>query len=83
MKLLCASEEIGRTLNHAPTGVDPDRIHHQCKRCQDFADASAIERRADMDDVLCADSIGFLGDTLRRFGPDQDLVLFKCVQTER
>lgn len=48
-------------------------------RGEDLAHAAAIKSRADMRNQLCTNTVGFLGDALRRFGSDQGLVLFKRV----
>ena len=60
MELLRAGEKRGRPLDHAPPGFDPEGIEDQRKRRQDFRDTTAIERRADVDDVQRAEAISFL-----------------------
>src|SRR5215203_1615944 len=57
VKLFRTGEESGRALDHAPAGLDADRIHHQRQRGQDFCDAAAIEGRADVHNMLRANTI--------------------------
>jgi hypothetical protein len=43
MQLLRTAEEARRALDQMPIGFNPDRIHHQRQRRQDFRNTAAIE----------------------------------------
>ena len=83
VELLGAIEEGRRALYQVPSGFDAECVHHQRKRCQDFGDAAAIKRRADMDDMRIARVIGLSCYPLDGRRSDQRLVLLERMQAQR
>lgn len=83
VKLFCAGEEVGSTLDEMPLGFDTDRIHHQRQWRENFGDAAAVKRRTYMRHPHGTDTIRLPHDPLDGFGADDRLVVLKRVQAER
>ena len=64
MKFLGHAEKVGTTLDHAPAGLDSDRVHEQGQRAQQFSHTTAIIRRIHVCDMQRTQRVGFFLDAL-------------------
>jgi hypothetical protein len=83
VQLLGAGKKGRSSLNHAPSGCDAHGVEYQRERSEDFGDAAAVKRRADMNKMQRAKRVTLLEDSLDGCCANERLVLFQGMKTQR
>ena len=81
--LLCDAEEIWPALDHPPSRSDPDGIHQQCERGENFGHATAIISRTDIGDAHIAQTLSLFGEAFKCLTADEGFIVFYRREMER